>query len=178
MALLKVERITKLGSIGEDLVAERLAFQGYAVQNLNRTHRHNYPFGDLLASKNGTTYFVGVKARNEMRQGRVGLNESYNLVLIGDALNRQLKAEGNSRDQVTGMLLAEVNELAAALNATAAWATVSIRATDGTYSAYFGDVAKLGNRRSVPMTPIACAAYDCLARNVADQRITPDLLNE
>jgi Holliday junction resolvase-like predicted endonuclease len=70
----RIERITRLGRLGEDLVAERLAGQGYKVENLNLTHRQHYPFGDLLATKNGERYFIGVKARNEMRQGRIGLN--------------------------------------------------------------------------------------------------------
>jgi hypothetical protein len=49
----------------------------------------------LLATKNAIRYFIGVKARNEMRQGDVGLNESYNLALIPDALNKRLKEQGN-----------------------------------------------------------------------------------
>ena len=70
--LLKLERISKLGRLGEDLVAERLEHHGYTnIEDLN-VRRHNYPFGDLLATKNGIRYFIGVKARNEMRQGDVG----------------------------------------------------------------------------------------------------------
>ena len=73
-------RPSKLGHLGEDLVAERLQHHGYTnIENLN-LRRHNHPFGDLLATKNGIRYFIGVKARNEMRQGDVGLNELYNLV--------------------------------------------------------------------------------------------------
>jgi hypothetical protein len=60
----------------------------------------NYPFGDLLATRDGVRYFIGVKARNEMRQGEVGLNESYNLVLISDAMNAKLKSEGKTTDQM------------------------------------------------------------------------------
>jgi hypothetical protein len=177
VSLLKLERITKLGRLGEDLVAERLQHHGYTnIENLN-LRRHNYPFGDLLATKNGIQYFIGVKARNEMRQGNVGLNESYNLVLIPDALNKRLKSQGRTTDQITTMLLAEVSKLATNLDATPAWGTVSIRPNEGTYSAYFGLVARLGNRRSVPMTPRDCAKYDCLARNLSDSRITLDLLN-
>jgi hypothetical protein len=63
------------------------------VENLN-LRRNNYPFGDLPATKDGVRYFIGVKARNEMRQGDVGLNESYNLVLISDPVNRRLKDQG------------------------------------------------------------------------------------
>jgi hypothetical protein len=174
MSLLKLERISKLGRLGEDLVAERLQHHGYSnIENLN-IRRHNYPFGDLLAMKGGTRYFIGVKARNEMRQGDVGLNESYNLVY---ALNRRLKEQGKTTEQITTMLLTEVSKLATDLDATPAWATVSIRPKEGTYSAYFGFVARLGNRRSVPMTPKDCAKYDCLARDPANPRITADLLN-
>jgi hypothetical protein len=50
MPLLKLERISKLGRLGEDLVAERLQHRGYSdIDNLN-VRRHNYPFGDLLAT--------------------------------------------------------------------------------------------------------------------------------
>jgi hypothetical protein len=177
MSLLKVKRNTKLGRLGEDLVAERLGQHGFAnIENLN-LRRNNHPFGDLLATKHGVSYFIGVKARNEMRQGDLGLNESYNLVLIPDAANRKLKALGKTPDQITSMLLAEVSSLAAEYRATPAWATVAIRPRAGTYSAYFGLVATLGNRRSVPMVPKACATYHCLARELPDARVTLDLLN-
>jgi hypothetical protein len=63
--------------------------------------------GDLLATKHGIQYFIGVGARNEMRQSNVGLNESYNLVLIRDALNKQLKNQGKTTDQITAKRLFE-----------------------------------------------------------------------
>jgi hypothetical protein len=177
MSILKVERITRLGRLGEDLVAEQLHDQGFThIENLN-LRRNNYPFGDLLATKDKVRYFIGVKTRNEMRQGDVGLNESYNIVLIPDAANRRLKAQGKTTDQITSMLLAEVSALARELDATPAWSTVSIRPRAGTYSAFFGQVATLGNRRSVRMVPKACATYRCLARDLPDARVTLDLLN-
>jgi hypothetical protein len=177
MQLIPLERITKLGHLGEYLAAERLVQLGFTeVENLN-VPRINYPFGDLLATKDGVRYFIGVKTRNEMRQGDVGLNESYNLVLISDPMNRRLKEQGKTRDQITAMLLAEVGRRGAALDATPAWITVSIRSRIGTFSAYFGTVAQLGNRRSVPMTSKARATYLCLARDISDPRVTGDLLN-
>lgn len=177
MQLLQLERITKLGRLGEDLVAEQLRECGFTdVENLN-LRRHNYPFGDLLASKHGARYFIGVKARNEMRQGDVGLNESYNVVLIPDPINAKLKSQGKTTAQITSLLLAEVVDLARQLDAIPAWATVSVRPRIGTYSAYFGLVSELGNRRSVPMTPGACETYQCLARDRLDPRVTLDLLN-
>jgi hypothetical protein len=165
-----------LGAWGEELVAERLQHHGFTnIENLN-LRRRNYPFGDVLATKDGARYFIGVKARNEMRQGDAGLNESYNLVLISDAANAKLKEQGKTPDQIT-ILLAEVSRLGAALDAMPAWATIAVRPRAGTYSAYFGLVAQLGNRRSVPMTPKACAMYRCLARQRADVRVATDLLN-
>jgi Holliday junction resolvase-like predicted endonuclease len=89
--LLKLERISKLGRLGEELVAERLRHHGFTnIENLN-LRRRNYPFGDVLATRDGVRYFIGVKARNEMRQGDAGMNESYNLVLISDAAKCQTK---------------------------------------------------------------------------------------
>lgn len=177
MHLLHRIRIGKLGQLGETLAAERLAARGFTdIENLNR-RRVNYPYGDLLATRDGISYFIGVKARNEMRQDDAGLNESYNLVLISDPVNARLKGEGKTRDQITAMLLAEMNCLAATHSATSAWITIAMRPRASTYSAYFGLVSQLGNRRSVPMTPKACAAYDCLAQDVADARVTADLLN-
>jgi hypothetical protein len=68
--LVQLERITRLGRLGEDLVGERLRDYGFTdIENLN-LRRTNYPFGDLLASKDGVRYFIGVKARNQMRQGQ------------------------------------------------------------------------------------------------------------
>jgi hypothetical protein len=178
MSILTVERITRLGRLGEDLVAERLHHHGFRdIENLN-LRRHNYPFGDLLATKDQIRYFIGVKARNEMQRGGTALNASYNIVLIPDPIRRRLEQQGKTRDQITAMLLAEVSELAADLKAIPAWATVPIRPLSGSYSAYFGRLAELGNRRSVPMKPADCAKYLCLARDFKDTRIAPDLLNQ
>jgi len=55
-------RIGKLGRLGETLAAERLAADGFTeIEDLNRL-RVNYPFGDILATRDGIRYFVGVKA--------------------------------------------------------------------------------------------------------------------
>ena len=107
----------------------------------------------------------------------LGLNESYNIVLMPTPINKVLKAQGRTTDQITAMLLQEASDLAATVQAIPAWATVAVRPRSGTYSAYFGLMSVLGNRRSVPMTLKACATHECLARDVADARITADLLN-
>jgi len=171
------ERVTKLGRLGEVLAAEGLKRNGFTdVEDLN-LRRINHQFGDLLATKNGVRYFISVKTRNEMRQGEVGMNEAYNLILISNVANAELKRQGETADQITEMLLAEVGDLAAVYDATPAWITVVISAKAGTYSAYFGLVATLGNRRSVPMTLKAREEYLCLADNLTDGRVTADLLN-
>jgi hypothetical protein len=177
MDLLGIERISRLGAIGEELAAESLVRYGFTdVENLN-TSWTNYPFADLLASKDGFKYFIGVKTRNEERRGHVGLNESYNLVLINNSLNKKLKSEGLSTDQITSMLLMEVKNRAAHYESIPAWIAVSIRALTGRYSGYFGLVSDLGNRRSIPMTIRSRSQYTCIADDVCDDRITPDLLN-
>jgi hypothetical protein len=118
MQLIQLERITKLGRVGELLAAERLKQHGFTeVEDLNQ-RRANYPFADLLAVRDGIRYLIGVKTRNEMRQGEVGLNESYNLVLIRDATNAELQRQGKAVEQITSMMLAEVTDLASRHEAT------------------------------------------------------------
>jgi hypothetical protein len=174
--LIPLERITRLGRLGEDLAAERLSQHGFTdVENLNL--RRKIIRLAICSRQRMACAISSASRRNEMRQGDVGLNESYNLVLISDPVNRKLKERGNTRDQITAMLLAEVGRLATTLDAMPAWVTVPIRPREGTFSAYFGSVAQLGKRRSVPMTPKACAACHCLARDVSDPRVTEDLLN-
>jgi len=174
---LRLERITRLGALGEQLAAGSLRSAGFDyVVDLNE-QRRNYPFADLLAERNGKRYLVGVKTRNEMRQGDIGLNASYNLVLINDAANKELKRQGLSVDEITARLLAQVHELASQHDAKAAWITVAVRPRKAEYSAYFGLVSDLGNRRSVPMTERARANYMCIADCVVDPRITADLKN-
>jgi hypothetical protein len=175
--LIQLERITKLGRLGEVLAAERLIANGFEdVEDLN-ARRTNYPFADLLATRNGTRYLIGVKTRNEMRQGDVGLNASYNLVLVPDAVNRSLKLTGKSTEEISKMAWQEVAELAAQSSAVPAWVTVAARPRSGEFSAYFGLVGELRNRRSVPMTLEARRRYLCIADSISDARITADLWN-
>ena len=177
MELLRNERTTRLGRLGEELAAESLQRTGFSeVENLNAT-RANFPFADLIAVRGTNRYLISVKARNEMRQGGDRRNDSYNLVLARDVANSHLKGEGKTSHEITRMLLDEVHELAATHGAEAAWVTVALRSETGSYSAYFGLVDELGIKRSVPMTVQACSGYVCLARDVLDPRITPDLLN-
>ena len=90
----------------------------------------------------------------------------------------RLKRDGRSTAEITSRLLREVEAIAAAHDAEPAWVTVAVRPNDGTSSAYFGFVAALGRKRSVRMTLEACHTYECLANELRDFRITPDLLND
>ncbi len=171
------QRTTKLGALGEVLAAECLDRWGFRnIENLNEKQL-NYPFADLIAERGGTRYFIGVKARNERRRGNADLNKSYNLVSIANSKNAELKRRGKSPNEITAMLLFEVDALAIKHSAIAAWMTVPIRVREAMYSAYFGRVSDLGNRRSVPMTFEARRRYEARAENVRDERIMPDLLN-
>ncbi len=94
---------------------------------------------------------------------------------IPDATNAELKRQGKTASQITSMVLAEVADLEQARSD----ARVDHRrgnAKKGTYSAYFGLVSDLGNKRSVPMTPSA-GHVSVSRRCPSDPRITADLLN-
>ncbi|TIM99996.1 MAG: hypothetical protein E5Y38_14900 [Mesorhizobium sp.] len=172
----RVRRTSKLGILGEALAAEALVRNGFqGVRNLNDDAR-NQPFADLLAEKGGIRYFIGVKARNEERD-MGGLNESYNCVLVPDAINRRMKEQGATVGDITALALRQVHLLAERFAAIPAWVTVPLRPMQGTYSAYFGLLKELGHRRSIPMTGAARASYICLADWAVDARITPDLCN-
>jgi hypothetical protein len=172
----RVQRTSKLGKLGEFLAAEALVAHDFQdVENLNDRH-HNQPFADLLARKDGRTYFIGVKTRNEDRDVG-GINESYNCVLVPDAINRRLKERGMTKDEITALALDQVRALAKQFSAIPAWIAIPMRPMEGKYSAYFGLMENLGNRRSIPMTHAARRTYECLVDWKADARITPDLTN-
>lgn len=137
---------------------------------------HNQPFADLLAAKDGIRYFIGVKSRNEERDVG-GLNASYNCVLVPDGINRRMKEQGATADDITALALRQVHLFAGRFGATAAWITVPLRPMKGRYDAYFGLLKDLGNRRSIPMTGAARVGYMCLADWAPDTRFTRDLCN-
>jgi hypothetical protein len=167
-------RISRLGQLGE--MEEALKANGFQdVRNLNHS-RHNQPFADLLAEKDGSRYFIGVKARNEKQCGG-RLNDSNNCVLVANDKNMAHKALGKTTGEITQMALEQVCQLAA-FEAIPAWMTIPIRADEGTYSVYFGLLSQLGNQRSIPMTTNARKGYQCLVDWVVDKRITPDLTNK
>lgn len=177
-SILRVERTTRLGELGEQLAEEALRRKGFTnVENTNVTYQRNFPYADIIATRDGRRYFIGVKTRNECRVDGA-LNESYNLVLINDSGNKKLKSQGKSVEVITRMLLDEIRKRATDLKSIPAWITVPVRPENGTYAVYFGMLADNGNRRSVPMTMEARQGYEVLANWQRDPRITPDLSNK
>ncbi len=66
MQLIQLERINKLGRVGELLSAERLREHGLPRRGLEPAPRE-LPVRRPLGRKDGTRYLIGVKTRNEMR---------------------------------------------------------------------------------------------------------------
>jgi hypothetical protein len=64
MILLKLERISRLGGALEK-IWWRSGF-GTVATPCRESERHNYPFGDLLATKSGICYFIGVPSRGRI----------------------------------------------------------------------------------------------------------------
>ena len=73
--------------------------------------------------------------------------------------------------------MGEVYRLAELEKAVPAWLTISVDTHASSYSAYFGLLKHIGNRRSVPMTQAARKRYLTLADREIDARIKPHLLN-
>lgn len=175
-SILRSERTTKLGRLGEILAEECLKAAGYKeVRNLNLGT--NFPFADLLAELSGKRYLVSVKARNEFRaDGNV--NECYNAVKLNEVEKRALQAQGKTQDEITAIIWAAVDDLAQRWNAIPAWIVVPMRPQESCYSAYFGEVSMIRHRRSIPILSSDRVRYTELAPlGTYDARITADLRN-
>jgi hypothetical protein len=173
---LRIERTSKLGRIGEQLAEECLGAAGFTdIKNLNRGV--NFPYADILASRAGKPFLIGVKSRNEFRDNGE-INPTYNAVLIRGDKKKVLEGLGKTEAQITAILWDGVDQIAARWNATPAWVTVAMRPERGTYSAYFGLVSAIRRRRSIPMKLADRGAYQVLAAiGTKDPRVTADLLN-
>ena len=120
-----------LGLIGECLAPILLEHHGYSIlENLN-SRQKNHPDADFLAVRDGTRFFISVKARNKF-QNNGTLNSRYKLESKGRKLPDALKAAQNHE-------------------AKFAWLTVQI--DKDTYCAYFGTHERLCELR--PNSPAA-----------------------
>lgn len=176
-SILHVERISKIGRLGETLAEERLKAAGFKdVQNLNRAI--NFPFADLIAELSGRRYLISVKSRNEF-QANGKLNPCYNAVKFNNTVVRALQAEGKSESEITAIIWEAVDGLAQQQNASPAWIAVPMRPQESSYSAYFGEVSLIRHRRSIPVLPSDRVRYTELAPlGTYDARITADLRNQ
>ncbi|MEY9768581.1 Holliday junction resolvase-like predicted endonuclease [Sinorhizobium fredii] len=175
-SILRSERTSKLGRLGETLAEECLKAAGYKeVRNLNLGT--NFPFADLIAELSGKRYLISVKSRNEFRADG-NLNECYNAVKLNEAEKRALQVQGKSQDEITAIIWEAVDGLAQQWNACPAWIAVPMRPEESSYSAYFGEVSLIRHRRSIPVLPSDRLRYTELAPlGTYDARITADLRN-
>ncbi len=175
-SILRSERTTRLGYLGEILAEECLKAVGAnEVQNLNLGT--NFPFADLIAELSGIRYLISVKSRNEF-QANGKLNPCYNAVKFNDTVVKALQAEGKSESEITAIIWAAVDDLAQRWNAIPAWIVVPMRPQESCYSAYFGEVSMIRHRRSIPILPSDRVRYTELAPlGTYDARITADLRN-
>lgn len=174
--ILRAERTSKLGRLGETLAEECLKASGFTeVRNLNRGAK--FPYADLIAELSGQRYLISVKSRNEF-QASGKLNPCYNAVRFNEAAIRVLQAEGKSENEITKIIWEAVDALASQWNACPAWIVVPMRPEESSYSAYFGEVSLLRHRRSIPVLPSDRRRYRELAPlGTYDARITGDLRN-
>jgi hypothetical protein len=172
---LEVERMSRLGRLGERLAEERLAKFGFTeIKNLNEGM--NFPFADIVASRGQSRYLIGVKTRNEY-QSDGKINPTYNAILIRKDKNHELKILEKTELEITHLLWEQVRQLADKFNATPAWVAVATRPERNSYSAYFGLAEMIKNRRSIPMKLNERTKYELLAEHEIDLRLTADLLN-
>lgn len=151
-----MSRRRRIGDLGEHWTKSLLERAGFVgVRDLNVV-RYNHAGGDFIAERDGKKYFVTVKARNRYQQRTRKLNGAYNIYPK------------------------KVRRAAREYDAEPAWLTIQLDTEERTYSAYFGTVSSLRNPDAVavPMLPHNVTAYECLAENVVDEAITPDLSNQ
>lgn len=131
-------RVQRLGRLGEQLACAALERCGFtAIQNLNNLEV-NFPYGDILAVREGITYVISVKARNKF-QANGKLNHRYKLG------NRCYEHAAKAVER---------------FGAVAAWITIPL--SSKTYSVFFGELSALGGKKGVYMRAADTACYECL----------------
>lgn len=138
---------SNLGKCGEKLAEEVLADPGFKnTYNLNRAFP-NFPYADIVATKDGTRYFISVKARNRYRKG---LQNGRQIV--------------NSRYKLGSKCYEFAESCRQVFDVTAAWITISMQKE--TFCAYFGLLSDLEGNKGVPMSDKAVKRYLTLAENM------------
>lgn len=135
-------RTKSLGALGELIAIKALVDNGFErIRNLN-DQKANFPYGDLLAEKEGKRYVISVKSRNKYQRGGTSLNDRYKL---GD--NCYENAEATEKHYV----------------AVAYW--MAVQFDIDRYTVYFGSLDQLGDKKAIPMSEPHLGQYQCLARN-------------
>jgi hypothetical protein len=145
MARINPDRDRILGSIGEKLAISLLTRARFEnIQNLNDLKK-NFPFGDIIAERNGKKFVISVKARNK-RTVSGKLNARYTL---GDSHVYDLAAQ-----------------VAKMLSGTPAFLAIQVDNLKGCYSGYFGELTLLNGNRGIAMDVEHLIKYECLGKNI------------
>jgi Holliday junction resolvase-like predicted endonuclease len=134
----------ELGTLGEALARRYLARAGFHdLMDLN-TVRANFPFADVVATRNGTTYAISVKTRNKYETRTGNLNARYKL--------------GKKCEEMAAHAVKHTR-------AVPAW--LAIQVNDDLVSVYFGTLEMLRGSKGISMTPDALGDYECIAKDEA-----------
>lgn len=116
-----------LGELGELLALKALVDHGFeGISNLN-DKKMNYPFADLVASRNGKKYVISIKARNKYQKD--------------GSLNGGYKLGEKAHEHALGAATAE--------SAVPAWMAVQFDKKN--YSIFFGELSDLNGKKRIPV---------------------------
>lgn len=133
------------------LACECLKNKGFTNANPNKDQGVFPDVYVTAADRNGIQYLVGITGREETRADSEP-NPSFNLVRNGD-------------DRRKARVLAQN------MSRVLAFVAVALRRKDGSYSAYFNELERIGFPRSIPMLPQDRSNYRPLAIHTHDTRV-------
>lgn len=133
-------RAKELGALGETIAPRYLKRAKFTdILDMN-TIKTNYPYADVVATRDGIVYAISIKTRNKYEARTGNLNSEYKL-----GKNCMQLAEYAAKNK----------------NATPAWLAIQI---DGErVSVFFGTLEMLNGNKGIPMTPDAVKRYERLA---------------
>jgi hypothetical protein len=145
----KRERENQLADFGEIRACRLLQQKGFKVERMPK----NFPFFDLMATRNSCRLLVPVKTRNITTSKEKPKTDSYKLY---DKRGHHEAAK----------------KIADFAGAKIFWVTVTVDSKAKTFSAYIGDVAVLSSPKRIPMHPIRhVCGYKCLTKDEPDDEI-------
>ena len=137
----------------------RLAIQ-LAEESLRRSGFENissndqqgtYPHTRITAKRRGKSYFIGVTSRQE-----IGADAEY---------NRSFNIVTTAADMKIALSMAKVRK------EIPAFVTIALNRQEGSFAAFFGTLASVDNKRSIPMLPRDRIQYEELVPKQSDPRI-------